>query len=524
VKFQSWLDDIRIGPTIGKFTEGEKMADTVGCFSGQLMKVGNNRNHMATAFQIMGVMEDHRTPPALAKGTRVESLAKWFEVESAARLRMISPTMTVDEKREKIEDRNRLPNGSVQLLSLEELNSMNEFCPDPEAILARAKDGTRLLQGNTAHGKLSTAVRCLPAGGIATRAQKWVRENPGTAALFGMDEMTPKFLYRVGGSPIIGHTLMFSTHIGRLHGRLIPSVVMTNPEKVEGLARTVFSDWGNFTRAERLNTVFWNQIVLPGRYMEDGKPTEDLYPTGHSDFPYLMAKYGMARTLLDCGFRFMIFSNAEEWMWQADPVVISIANELFEKGHHMLAIGVENTNKQKGGGFVKRPDRTRSVVETPRLPKELLKETPEAIYTTFNMLDIKYMAEHEAEFMVESDKSVVVKDVPGRKGGREAALVADGWAGDVFAEKLNPFFIRWPRLNFLGIKDGSHIAGADPVPALGGRTYLHYVSESVSVYPEIIRRLMEGDLGVAEYLISTGYSYLPLVPSRNGGQRNGRSK
>ncbi len=84
----------------------------------------------------------------------------------------------------------------------------------------------------------------------------------------------------------------------------------------------------------------------------------------------------------------------------------------------------------------------------------------------------------------------------------------DSWAGDVFAELLNPAFMRWPRLNFLGIKDAGFITGREPLEELGGRSYLHYVNESVATYPVTISRLLRGDRSVAEELFRRGYCYL----------------
>ena len=90
----------------------------------------------------------------------------------------------------------------------------------------------------------------------------------------------------------------------------------------------------------------------------------------------------------------------------------------------------------------------------------------------------------------------------------EQILGVDSWAGDVFAELLNPAFIQWPRLNFLGIKNAGFITGRDTLHALGCRSYLHYVSEAVTTFPNTMNRLLSGDRKVAEELFNSGYSYM----------------
>jgi len=131
-----------------------------------------------------------------------------------------------------------------------------------------------------------------------------------------------------------------------------------------------------------------------------------------------------------------------------------------------------------------------------------------ALNTTFYICDVEFMAEHEKE-MLSVEKSLIVKEVPGRGEKKvEQIFGVDSYAGDVFAAILNPAFIAWPRLNFLGIKDGSFITGQTPVESLGGRSYLHYLNESTSIFPNTMDRLVGGDKIVADFLHRTGYSYL----------------
>jgi hypothetical protein len=388
---------------------------------------------------------------------------------------------------------------------------MDNFYGSVADIIDRAKQGLGLLKDNPQSDLLGTAARGSPCGGASTRSSKWARENPEIAARFGFNERTPRFLYRVGKKTLSQITLEFSVNIARAIGRVFPNIVMTNTEIVEDLMRMVHSEWGNFTKEELGNTVFFNQIVLPRMWVEDQKVIEGkLYPAGHGDYPYLFAKYKMAKTLLECGIKYLVFSNADEWLWQADPVMISIAHELFQKGHHMVIIGVENINNQFGGGFIEKSDGTQALVESPRLPWSIVseKKAPVALNTTFYAMDVEYLAANE-EKLLKVNKSMIVKEVPGRQAGcTEQIFGVDSWAGDVFSEVLNPAFIQWPRLNFLGIKDGGFIAGSTPVEGLGGRTYQDYLKETVATFPATMQRLIDGDRSVAEVLLRKGYSYL----------------
>jgi len=478
-------------------------------FGPKLLKKEKNLSNLATAYQ---VRRGHDIVPYVLKNPiRDQKLENWFKQEASIRIKSLKPGLSSSERQDALEMGNRLAEGEVSPIPLSKLLQMNNFYGSAADIVDRANQGIELLKNNLESDLLGTAARGTPCGGASTRSAKWARENPEIAARFGFSERTPRFLYRVGGKTLSQITLEFSNYIAKTIGKVFPNIVMTNTEIVEDLMKTVRSEWGNFIQEELENTIFFNQIVLPRMWMEDQKIIEGkLYPAGHGDYPYLFAKYKMAKTLVECGIKYLIFSNADEWLWQADPVMISIAHELFQKGNHMVIIGVENINNQFGGGFVEKRDGTQALVEAPRLPWSIVKEkkAPIALNTTFYAMDVEYLAANE-EKLLNVNKSMIVKEVPGRQlGCTEQIFGVDSWAGDVFSEVLNPAFIQWPRLNFLGIKDGGFISGSTPVDGLGGRTYLHYVNETVATFPSTMRRLINGDRSVAEFLFRNGYSYL----------------
>lgn len=504
------------------------MSPKVLSFSEKLMRENPiAHRYIATATQAV----KHKVPDNLKDAVTNPELESWFRKEAGKRLALIKPGMSEKEIKDIIETANRFPNGSMTPISLEQMKNMREFCPSVEALLERAKHGVELMKTNPNHEYLGTVGRAVPAGGGSTRGASWAVDNPELARKYGISENTSRYLYKAGRRTLITNTLELSINIARAVGKVFPNIIMSNSETVKAMMETVKAEWGNMTTEEALNTVFFNQIVMPRMWVKDQQMILDkLFPAGHGDFPYLVSKYQMAKTLKECGIKYLLYSNADEWLWQADPIVISIAQQLFDEGHHMLIVGVENFDKIPGGGFMRLTNGRQTLVETPRLPSQIIKEhnVPEAVNTTFYVIDVDYLAEHESELM-NVDKSIVVKTIPGRsgEGSKEQIVGVDSWAGDVFADVLNPAFIKWPNMNFLGIKHMGHIIDSVPEAFLGGRTRLHYVHESLAIYSTLIKRLIKGDREVAEYLFNTNYSYVnPVMSSgsQNDSARKDRNK
>ena len=477
-------------------------------FSHKLLSKNINHQKIATGLE---VIKSTATPLPLKDPVKSIELETWFQEEAEKRLGSLPKNVKDKERQNLLEKPNRYADGSMEPISLDELLQMNTLCGSAKDILNRAQQGVELLKDNKVFSECGTVARGVPGGGASSRAAKWTRQNPELAAQYGLTETTPRPLFKVGPKTLLQHTLDFSQHIARCLGRVFPNIVMTNSENVDLVLNTVREGWENYTENELESTVFFNQIVLPRIWVEDRNLiTDKLYPSGHGDFPYLFAKYQMAKALYESGIKYLIFSNADEWLWQADPVMISIAQEMFNKGHHMVIIGTKNTNNQFGGGFVRLKDGSQSLVETPRLPWEVVEkgQAPVALNTTFYMIDVEFLAQNESK-LLDVEKSLVVKEVPGRqKESIEQIIGVDSWAGDVFAACLNPAFIEWPRLNFLGIKDGGFITGTEPQESLGGRSYSQYVNETIATYPVLMSQLIEGDKFAAELLFETGYSYL----------------
>jgi len=478
-------------------------------FFGRRVLEANRGAALATAAQVM--RSRRSVPHALTKPVRSPELEAWFKREAEKRLVTLSEGIEAEARKNALEMANRYPDGSMQPAELAEIQPMPDLLVSPGDIIDRAAQGKELLSHNPRSEYLGTAARGIPGGGASSRAAKWARLHPEIAQEYGFNENTPRPLYTVGDKTLFELTLNLSRHIARCLGKTFPNVVMSNSENVALFLEVIKANWKDYTPAELENTLIFNQIVLPRMWVEGAEMIKgNLYPAGHGDYSYLLAKYSMAKTLNKLGIKFLIFSNADEYIWQADPVMISIAQEKFNQGHHMVIVGVENTNNQFGGGFVKLADGTQSLVETPRLPWAMVKagKAPLALNTTFYIVDVAYLASVEKK-MLDVDKSLVVKEFPGRKEGTiEQVFGVDSWAGDVFAAILNPAFIQFPRMNFLGIKDGSFTTGETPVDYLGGRTYKQYVNEAANSFPRIMERLLAGDRSMAAALHRQAYSYL----------------
>ncbi|MFH1683422.1 MAG: hypothetical protein ABIA67_00920 [Candidatus Margulisiibacteriota bacterium] len=215
-------------------------------FGAKMLKTHSPR--IATAAQVR--RSRVAVPRALSKAIRSPELETWFAREAASRLAKLPSGITGQERQIALEMDNRYPNGSMQPISLAELLQMSDLCVSAQDILDRAREGVELLTANPLSNQLGTAARGIPGGGASSRAAKWARLNPETAAKFGFTETTPRPLYRVGEKSLFQHTLDMSQHIARELGRVFPNLAMTNSENVAQFMREVRSRWGNYRSAE----------------------------------------------------------------------------------------------------------------------------------------------------------------------------------------------------------------------------------------------------------------------------------
>jgi hypothetical protein len=461
--------------------------------------------------------------PKAAEGTPERELAAFFYGRQAA-----------------LEMGNRLPGGSVKLLGATDYFFMVDpgipgiakvLAESPGQLLHMAQEGAELLSKNQAIPGLGTAVRGLPTGGASSRARSWVAENREFAGKMGIDEDTPRFLYPVEISghtrTLLGLTLETSRTIGQFLGVTFPTVLMTNHEIAATVVKGLLHDTKDWNEDEQRTALVFNQRIVPRFFLEDGKQIEgELFPAGHGDFPYFLAEYHLLQSLQEAGVKFLVYSNADEFGWGPDPVMISAAQRLFNEGYTGVAVVVENSDNLFGGGAVKDPLTDKQfLVETPRLPWDLVCEgkAPLAINTTFNILSVDALAQF-SDLIKSAPFSLAVKPLKGRQGGIEQIVGVDTWAGDIFTNPdgapatYRNAFIWWPRNNFLGIKDGQHVYGTEPVDYLKGRSHSQLVRHIAESIGPIMRAIVRGSQATAAELFRAEYEFASVDTARIGAE------
>lgn len=494
----------------------------------------------------------HRTgnlPKPLDKvNPTVEQLA-WFYTQAVAQLGMtdglrrelakykgISPNDTVPEDHPgkqlarqqceiqmAIEASNRLPNGSVRILKEEDFQHMSDLIGSYEILVELARRGVELLQNNSVFKGLGTLARGLPAGGAGTRAKSYLRRHPEIKLATGWNEDMSRLVYDINGKSLLQLTIENGKMVGDALGVVFPTFIMSSREVIREILNALsHSSMMTWSKEWLDNIMIFNQPEMERVYLQDREITDEKYPLGHGDYPYLLSEYGLIQEMHKAGIKYFLFSNGDEFMWSVDPVMIAIAQKLFDEGYEMLAIGVTNANGQFGGGFVEdAQDGRRYLVETPRLPADIIEASkgkdakpPDAINTTFYIMSVEAMAKHLEELQ-KADKSLVVKTVPGRKElgiEMDLTLGADSWAGDTFTKAMKSAFIWWPRTNFLGIKDASHLVGTWAEESLGGMSYSEYTKRAAAIFPAILRGIVSGDEKILKQLLQYSYEYIKVQP------------
>lgn len=426
-----------------------------------------------------------------ASGSRERRLWEFFQARAAAMLRT-----------------NRLADGSVVPLEEEDYLRMEILVPDTESLLARARRGVEILRG--AHGR-SRVAGAMPLGGASTRANTWVSQNAEVCAARGITPGMPRFQYPLQGRFLAQITLENRLAMGQMVGATIPSIIMTNSEIAETLFAALSQVARSWAAADRQNTVLFNQIVLPRLWVEDGAEVgEQLYPAGHGNFPLLLAQLKIIAALKAAGVEYLMFSNGDEFMWGPDPVLLDIARELKDAGHGMLAVVVPNSVGQMGGGAVKDAAGRHMLVETPRLPWNIMcsGQAPLALNAAFYILSVEYLAA-AMDALLHAETFLDVKTMP-RDDRVQQVIGADSWAGDVFSALLSPRFLWWERRNYLGIKTPADVIGQVPMQHLGGRSNADYLAECDRKYPNVMEALINGNPAVARQLVENGYQYVEV--------------
>ncbi|OGC33777.1 hypothetical protein A2311_06215 [candidate division WOR-1 bacterium RIFOXYB2_FULL_48_7] len=408
----------------------------------------------------------------------------------------------------------------------------------PEDILSLAEEGVAELTSNTKKPNLGTVSLGLPIAGTASRALEFASAHPELVErirlLGGLDglkegELPPRYLYPVqtnaGIKTLVGIMLENAARLGRELGVIIPSILMMNNSNAHQVIHRLFGqELAHWSPEELDSSIIFTQSVAGRYYFSDlADITGQYFPTGHSDFPHLMATYRLYNFLHDQGIKYLYFGNADEIFWNIDPVMLAIAKRLIGQGYAGLTVVVPNSNNQPAGGAVKNSQdpNDQYLLENPRMPASMVSggRYPLTLNTTFYIYSIERLMQI-TENLLTITPGLEVKPVKGRRGGIELSFSMEGWAGCEFSDPhhkptgYRSAFALFPRaFVFTGVKSllQSHSDAIPPefagLPGLEHMTYEMYQRHGANTYSEIIRRLVAGDRATAEALFASGYSY-----------------
>lgn len=447
---------------------------------------------------------------------------------------------------------NRLPEGSVDLLSADDYFAITPYTPsiggrawrpdqvlanDPEELRALIDFGNLELGRNSDSPGFSSAVVGLPAAGIASRAAAYAKQHPDLVARMaalggleglGADELPPRFLYPIGtndgAKTLLGLMLRHADIIGKDLSVIIPSLLMLHPNFSDFVLGRLQKEIGSFAPEQQESMALFTQTLARRMYLADQTFLPGQDPTGHGDFPNAMANYALFNYMAEQGSKYFVFSNADEILWSPNPFIIGIAKKLISRGYAGIVFVVPNTNNQSGGGAVKRTDdpSDQFLAEMPVMPASLLKDGkyPLGINTTFYVLDVNRFAS-VSDNLKKLTPALDIKTTDGRNGGSEIALTLESWAGSEFTNPYNKpegfrmAFVFAPRAGFFtGIKtlEQSH---SDVVPKelegdsiYGSMSYQKYIAHLANTYPRILQMMTASDLRLMEPLFMSGGSYL----------------
>ncbi len=389
------------------------------------------------------------------------------------------------------------------------------------------KEGMRELQGNSVSPWLSSAAIGLPPAGESSRAvdfflkhREIVQRIIPLGGLEGVAEndLPPRYLYPIqteaGPRTLLGMMMDNFAATQRAAGKTAVSMCMLNAKSVEHTAGRLHRDLGMWGQADSDNLFGFIQPSSPRMYLGTMDFTSKFFSTGHGDYSMMLARYNAYRAMKDAGVKYLVFGNADEFLYGADPAVIGYAKHLFQKGFNMLGFVVPNSNNQLGGGAVyetAHPD-NQSLCEATVLPADLVAsgKNPSSINTTFYIMSTEALAD-ATEQLQTLDSAIDIKNLSGRIGA-----CIDSWAGSEWSTRLRPAFVLAPRAGFfLGVKSLQHTHSDDIPPELSSHplgathrmSYQNFVMHMANTFPKVIRAMIGGDMKVTEAVFNMGGSY-----------------
>ena len=407
----------------------------------------------------------------------------------------------------------------------------------PDELAELAQEGNRLLQGNTICPGLSTVAMGFPIAGTASRALKFATQHPEIAAkikalgaLDGLDvdDLPPRYLYPVatshGPKTLIGLMMNNFLATGSKLGLASMTIAMLSSQSGGLALDRLRKDLGSLNVGQLRSMLAFIQPVSPRLYISDAQPTDELFPTGHGDFPNLMAQNRLFALMQRLGIKCFQFGNGDEFLYGGDPTLVAVTQQLLDRGYDGVVFVVPNCNNQLGGGAVEDLDAKGRVVghahleEGPCLAGNLVanKVNPPILNTTFYNFKVSSLAAVSQELQT-LHPALDVKAIKGRNGGVEQVVCLETWAGTEFTRRLKVAFVVAPRAGFfLGIKSLEHTHSHFLPPELAGHkvqavrswSYERLVRHLADTYPQVIARLRDKDRQVCQAVFDAGYSYL----------------
>jgi len=414
----------------------------------------------------------------------------------------------------------------------------------PEELLKTTKHGIEVMKSNSIDNSISTVAYVFPVAGEASRAQKYAAEHPELVdkisklqnlSQMGNDSLPPRFLFPIstlkGNKTLYG--LMLRNILNTSESLNLMSLVISifNHKSSNLVIESLKNEgFGNLAK-EKLDLLLGSvQSTAPRIFVSDMETTKNTYATGHGEVPYTLAKTNMFQVMKEMGIKYLIFGNADEFLWGSDPTMIGLADKLIKgKGYNGVVFVVPNSNNQPGGGVVRdllKPTTSFKLCESPCLPSDLSdgKTNPSAINTTFYILSVKALASKAAHFL-NLAPGLDIK-TSNERGRNEQVGCLETWAGTEFTKNLNCAFVMAPRAGFfLGIKTLEHTHSDNIPPEIkdfpnhrfSNWSYEKLVKYLANSQPTLIQKLINGDKTAAYEIWRNGYSYLadPIITGIN---------
>ncbi len=385
-----------------------------------------------------------------------------------------------------------------------------------------------------------------PAAGMASRAAKEVTGSPALRAILeylgameglAKDDLPPRYLYPVatnrGMKSLLGLMLENLHTIGHEVGSSIPALLMFHPEFAEFVVGRLSNELrGTWNDHDRENILIGPQSLSQRFYLADQSPMPGLHPGGHCEHPRMFATANVFQHLVENGYKYYFFSNADEPVYAPNPFLVGVADRLLYgntlgEPQDAVVFLTENTTGQEGGGGFKSVNHPgqKMLREALALEKEL-RTAPKPINTLFVAARTDSLARvssylQTVTLMLES-KETVGRESTQAAPYTEMMVSTEGHSGTEmtrptgFDGDFKVTFVYASRAGFFnGIKKPSDMYDTNTVPLelkgdpiFGNFSRAQYVRYQADTYPSVLRGLIRLDQRIMEEVYNRGGSFL----------------